>query len=90
MESRQGHFAAGIIGETASLQSRSQSQNALVPHKFTPNGLNQPFMLSPSNGNSAADAARQTPSGQLPTSNGMSPSTYQKIVPNTFGMNLNL
>lgn len=90
MDSRQAHFATGVVGETPSLEKRSLSFNDKVSHGFRPNGLNQPFMLSPGNGNSPADAARQTPSGQLPSENGMSSSTYQQLVPHTYGINLNL
>lgn len=37
---------------------------------------------SPQNGNSDADAARQTPNGQLPTRNGYADSTYNQTNPN--------
>lgn len=94
-ESRMGHFAQGAMPaassptEPPSLQQASEKFNSRNPRKFTPNGLNQPIMLSSDNGNSQKDAARQTPSGQLPSSNGYAQSTYDKIVPQ-YGMALNL
>jgi hypothetical protein len=92
--SRMAHFAAGATTntgptESASLQARAQKFNAADPGKFVPNGVNQPYMLSPGNGNSPADAARQTPTGQLPSQNGMAASTYSKLIPQ-YGMSLNL
>jgi hypothetical protein len=86
-----GNFTLGTSpvspSETLSLQERSEHFNAQNPRHFSPNGLNQPIMLSP-NGNSAADAARQTPMGQLPSLNGMSQSTYNQIVPSSYGIDL--
>jgi hypothetical protein len=85
------HFTQGATPhETATLQARAAAFNQGVPGKFTPNGLNQPIMLSPSNGNSAADASRQTPSGELPSMNGMSRSTYDKLNPTSYGLSLNI
>lgn len=83
MASRTGNFAAGTIAptETPSLMQRDQKFNSKVPGKFTPNGLNQPVMLDPGNGNGPKDATRQTPNGELPDSNGMSQSTYSKLDP---------
>lgn len=89
--SRIGQFASGATSpaETASLQQRAAKFNAQDPGKFKANGLNQPVMLSPNNANSATDAQRQTPAGQLPSPNGMSKNTYQKLVP-SYGMSLGL
>lgn len=89
MDSRQAHFAAGVVGETQSLQNRANSFNTQVPRMFRANGLNQPFMMSPGNGNSMTDAQRQTPVGQLPSQNGSSLSTYNQKTPR-FGQNLNI
>lgn len=90
-QSRMAHFAQGASPEeTSSLRYRSDVFNQSVPGKFTPNGLNQPIMLSSGNGNSAEDASRQTPSGQLPSMNGMSRSTYDQINPRSYGLSLNI
>jgi hypothetical protein len=92
MVSRKGEFASGASSgpsETASLLQRAARFNSLDPGKFQANGLNQQIMLSPNNGNSATDAERQTPGGQLPSSNGMSLSTYNQVTPR-YGMSLNL
>lgn len=85
-----GAFGAGFISprETDTLSQRSADFNARVPGRFRANGLNQPIMMAPGNGNSAFDASRQTPQGSLPSMNGMSESTYQRINPTSFGMNL--
>jgi hypothetical protein len=90
-ESRMGHFTQGVMGPTEpdSLKQRAERFNSRNPRKFTANGVNQPVMLSADNGNSQKDAARQTPSGQLPSDNGYAKSTYDKIVP-SYGMALNL
>lgn len=96
MESRQDNFAQGqqALGIhptlTAGLQAASARQNVSNPRTFKANGLNQPYMMDPSNGNSATDASRQTPSGQLPSANGMSASTYHAINPNSYGISLNI
>ena len=91
MNSRTGNFASGAIGpsEPSSLQQASDNFNAKNPRNFRPNSVLQPYMLSPNNGNSARDASRQTPNGQLPSPNGMSQSTYQLKDPQ-MGMNLSL
>jgi len=47
-------------------------------------------MLSPANGNSQRDAMRQTPSGQLPSMNGSSESTYQQQNPTAYGTDLGI
>jgi hypothetical protein len=89
--SRMAHFtqgASGGVSETASLQASGQQFNAANPHGFRANGLNQQVMLSPGNGNSKADASRQTPNGQLPSMNGDSESTYQQINPTSYGTHL--
>lgn len=90
--SRSGHFAEGVIGpsEPQSLKLASAKFNSQNPRAYKANGLNQPVMLDPSNGNSKSDAARQTPSGQLPSDNGMSQSTYQQVNPSSYGMNLGI
>lgn len=95
MKSRLGHFAQGATTntsptETPALIARAAGFNGQNPRGFTPNGLNQPIMLSPSNGNSTADALRQTPNGELPSQNGMSASTYQKMNPTSYGMSLKI
>ncbi len=78
--SRQGNFAAGVVGEPSSLIQQSNQFNQEAPHGFTPNGVGQPIMLSP-NGMSANDAKRDTPNGMLPSPNGMSQSTYNSLDP---------
>jgi hypothetical protein len=92
--SRMAHFAQGAANsspaETASLQARADVVNNANPHGYHANGLNQQVMLSPGNGNSKADASRQTPNGQLPSGNGMSNSTYQQINPTSYGTNLGI
>jgi len=90
-QSRQSEFSTGMKSgptEPASLQQRAARFNELNPGKFKPNGLNQQIMPS-SNGMSAKDATRQTPNGMLENSNGMSDSTYSRLVPQ-YGMNLTL
>jgi hypothetical protein len=91
---RAGHFTQGALSgrpsESSSLQQSAQRFNEQVPGKFQANGLNQPFMLSSGNGNSASDAARQTPNGELPSPNGMSASTYSQINPSAYGMSLRI
>lgn len=92
MESRTGSFAQGLGHGptlTAGLMASSASQNAYNPKGFRANGLNQPLSLSTGNGNSAADATRQTPNGQLPSMNGSSPDTYSRINPQ-YGIGLNI
>lgn len=88
--SRQGSFAQGALSPTEpeSLQARAAAFNAKDPRVFKANGLNQPVMMSSVNGNSTADAERQTPNGQLPSMNGMSSSTYQKLNPTSYGTHL--
>jgi hypothetical protein len=91
MTSRSGEFNTGRNSgpqEPASLQQRAARFNELNPGKFKANGLNQQIMSSP-NGMSAKDATRQTPNGMLETDNGMSQSTYQRLIPQ-YGMNLSL
>lgn len=96
MESRQDNFAQGqqALGIhptlSAGLQAASARQNSANPKTFKPNGLNQPYMMDPNNGNSTTDASRQTPGGQLPSANGMSASTYHAINPNSYGINLQI
>jgi hypothetical protein len=77
MESRTGSFHMGLSG-------------TMPVHSFTPNSVLQQYMLSPNNGNSAADAARQTPMGQLPSQNGMAQSTYQAMNPSNYGTRLKI
>lgn len=80
--SRTGEFAIGSAPqESPSLMETASRQNSQDPRTFKANGLNQPFTHSPMNGNSATDAKRQTPNGQLPSSNGMSQSTYNQLDP---------
>jgi hypothetical protein len=89
--SRSDEFSTGKNSgpqEPASLQQRAARFNELNPQRFKPNGLNQQIMPS-ANGMSGKDAARQTPNGMLETDNGMSASTYQKLIPQ-YGMNLSL
>jgi len=87
--SRVSHFMMGA-SHSPSLQASADKFNQQVPGKFRANGLNQPYMLSSGNGNSRADASRQTPSGQLPSLNGMSESTYNAINPASYGMRLDI
>ena len=89
--SRTAHFAQGTQPtETPSLQARAQAFKQQVPGKFQANGLNQPIMLSPVNGNSPEDAARQTPNGELPSMNGSSRATYQQRNPTSYGTALKI
>lgn len=78
MESRYGAFQSGMV-----------APSGIQTYQFTPNSVLQPYMHDPRNGNSAADASRQTPYGQLPSMNGMAPSTYAVKNPN-FGTKLNI
>lgn len=88
--SRSGNFAAGaVVHQSPSLMTTADKQNSQDPRTFKANGLNQPIMHSPMNGNSQSDASRQTPSGQLPGQNGMSSDTYKQLNP-SMGTNLNI
>lgn len=97
--SRSASFHAGMSGtgdKASSLEAESAGFNAKVqatasnPNalSMTPNSVLMPYMKS-ANGNSAADARRQTPSGQLPTMNGSAQSTYNIQNPQ-FGYRLSI
>lgn len=90
MDSRYGAFNQGMSGGgdiATSMSAASARFMSMVPHGFNPNSVLQPYMRSTGNGNSATDAARQTPSGQLPSMNGMSAGTYGAMTPQ-FGTRL--
>jgi hypothetical protein len=90
--SRTGEFSIGSgskAGEPASLMRTQAQQNSQDPGTFKANGLNQPIMHSPMNGNGPQDASRQTLNGQLPDSNGMALDTYKQLTP-SIGTNLNI
>lgn len=88
--SRSNEFGMGMSPqEPPSLQATSSNFNQKVPHKFTPNGLNQQIIPS-GNGMDAVAAQRITPGGMLKDfSNGSSQSTVAKLQPK-YGTTLNL
>jgi hypothetical protein len=92
---RNAEFQAGMSGSPnqPSLNADSQKQNALAKQAaLTPHSVLSAYMniKSPTNGNAPADAARQTPTGQLPSMNGTSPNTYSQLYPTKFGTRLNV
>jgi hypothetical protein len=74
---RTSEFNSGMTGTGQNATLMGQASTAIV--KFRPSSaldvLQQPG-YHPQDGNSADDAARQTPQGQIPTSNGSAPDTY--------------
>jgi hypothetical protein len=85
-QSRSGAFTEGYSGgspysgyspSTPTPLAQYQAQyNSMVPKTFQPNGTNMQIAAS-ANGRSPADAERMTIGGSaIPTSNGMSKSTY--------------
>ena len=87
MLSRTMEFNGGVAGNgevASSLTNDSMRFMAKVPGKFSPQSVLQQYMLDPRNGNSATDAARQTPQGQIPSLNGIAADTASKLYP-TFG-----
>jgi hypothetical protein len=84
---RSAEFKTGATtGSPYSLQATSNAFNqqssdaARRPHSVMDLYFN---IRSPQNGNSDADAQRQTPNGQLPSKNdGYSDSTYNQLNPN--------
>lgn len=86
-------LGASMSPTAGSLIARSGLENSAVRDAaLTPNSVLSAYehFRNIYNGNSAADASRQTPSGQLPTQNGMSQSTYQARYPGNFGTRLNV
>jgi hypothetical protein len=77
--SRNASFVAGRFGQPSLSPGLEQSQgqeNSSIPAGYRASGTNQQIALS-GIGDSAADAARRTYAGTyVPTSNGISSSTY--------------
>jgi len=79
---RSSSFHLGISGggpRATSLETASSRQNALAPQGFDPASVLDAYQMPgyhPQDGNSAFDAQRQVPSGQIPSPNGSSMSTY--------------
>lgn len=79
---RTASFQLGMTGggpKATTLDQVSARENAEVPRNFTPASILDAYQYPgyhPVSGNSAFDASRQTPSGQIPTPNAMSQSTW--------------
>ena len=89
---RSADFKSGALGGGPyTLQATSGAFNdqaasaARRPHSVLDLYYN---IRNPDNGNSPADAKRQTPSGQMPSRNGYADSTYEATHPN-FSYNIN-
>ena len=65
LTSRNAEFQSGLYGNPAGVVRNS----VLMPYMRSPNGM------------SSKDALRQTPLGQMPSSNGFANSTYNQIFP---------
>lgn len=102
MYTRSQEFDTGVKGTgqvSSSLSKESARFNSLVPvgylgskfgGTYNPNSVISQYMKDPRNGNSATDAQRQTPSGELPSVNdGFSKSTYEAMNP-SFGLGLKI
>jgi hypothetical protein len=91
---RQAEFALGqSTTPVSSLVQDSGKQNALARQAaLTPHSVLSAYMNfpSPGNGNSAQDAKRQTPGGELPSENGYASQTYSQRFPTTFGTKLDV
>jgi hypothetical protein len=67
--------------ESSGLEQQAQAYNALVPRSFQPTSVLHQIIRSP-NGLGPSDAPRQLYGGaMLPTTNGMSTSTYERARP---------
>lgn len=81
--SRTSEFAGGQTGNGQ--PATAMNQKPVKTISFKPNSaldMMQQAGYHPNDGNSTDDAARQTPSGQLPGPNGSAPNTYDAETPN--------
>jgi hypothetical protein len=83
---RTAHFNAGMTGtkDVASSMNQPAKSDAYTTMGFHPASVLDASQISgyhPGNGNSAADAARQTPAGQIADQNGSSASTWGALNP---------
>ena len=77
-EFRSGQTGGGPVA--SSLNQQSVKFNSQIPKGFDPGSVLDAYQLPnfhPQNGNSAFDASRQTPAGQIPTPNSQSMSTWE-------------
>lgn len=93
---RTSQFQLGMTGggpRATSLEQVSVREQSEVPHGFTPASILTAFQIPgyhPNNGNSSFDAARQTPTGQIPSPNAMSMNTWNGRNPSTLRTRLAL
>lgn len=87
---RTANFQLGMTGggpRATSLEQVSLREQSEVPKGFSPASILDAYQYPnyhPVSGNSAFDASRQTPSGQIPTPNAMSQSTWSARNPSMF------
>jgi hypothetical protein len=83
---RTAHFNSGMTGSgnVATSLNPPKNSDAYTSLGFHPTSVLDATQISgfhPSDANSAADTARQTPSGQIPGPNGSAQSTYSALTP---------